>query len=515
MNIARLREGWSSLETRSQITLVGAVLGVLVTFYLLYSMSGGTSYSTLASNLDPSTTGKAETALASAGVAYKVAAGGTELDVPSSSLSQARIALATKGVLGTNADSSFSSFNKSSLGTTDFQQQVQYQTALQDEIAQTVEQIQGVNSATVTLVLPQDTLFADQQSKASAAVLVGGGDGLDASTVAGIAHLVSSSVKGLDSSNVTITSDSGTLLWPNAAGGGSGSNAASKLQADSTYSSRLAAQVNALLTSTLGPNKALAQVHADLNVDQTTLDKVTYAKKGVPLTQQTQTETLQSKGGAAQLPAGATTNTTTGSYAATTSGNGQSQYSNKTSTTTFGIDKTIQHSVVAPGTVNKLDVALLVDSSVPAAEVASLQKSVSSLVGLTPTRGDTIAVTRMAFAKPAATTTTAAGPLAKLGNPAGIAKDVGIGLAALLFLFFMRRALKRREGEASVAEPTWLRELEGGMTVAELESGGPPPLALPSAADIERRNAVREQVEEIAANSPEAIASQVAAWMKE
>jgi flagellar M-ring protein FliF len=514
MNIARLREGWSSLETRSQITLVGAVLGVLVTFYLLYSMAGGTSYSTLASNLDPSATGKAESALASAGVAYKVAAGGTELDVPSSSLSQARIALAAKNILGSNADSSFSSFNKSSLGTTDFQQQVQYQTALQDEIGQTIEQIQGVNSATVTLVLPQDTLFADQQSKASAAVLVGGGDELDASTVAGIAHLVSSSVKGLDSNNVTITSDSGALLWPNGANGAGGSGATSKLQADSTYSSRLAAQVNALLTSTLGPNKALAQVHADLNVDQTTLDKVTYAKKGVPLTQQTQTETLQSKGGGAQLPAGATTNTTTGSYAATTNGNGQSQYSNKTSTTTFGIDKTIQHSVVAPGTVNKLDVALMVDSSVPAAQVASLQKSVSSLVGLTPSRGDTIAVTRMAFAKPAATTTTAAGPLAKLGNPMGLAKDVGIGLAALLFLFFMRRALKRREGEASVAEPTWLRELERGMTVAELESGAPP-LALPSPADLERRNAVREQVEEIAANSPEAIASQVAAWMKE
>jgi flagellar biosynthesis/type III secretory pathway M-ring protein FliF/YscJ len=120
----------------------------------------------------------------------------------------------------------------------------------------------------------------------------------------------------------------------------------------------------------------------------------------------------------------------------------------------------------------------------------------------------------MKFATPATTTTTASGPLSKLGDPKGIARDVGIGLAALLFLFFMRRALKRREGEASVAEPTWLRELERGMTVAELEAGTPP-LALPSPADIERRNAVREQVEEIAANSPEAIASQVAAWMKE
>jgi flagellar M-ring protein FliF len=322
-------------------------------------------------------------------------------------------------------------------------------------------------------------------------------------------------VKGLDASNVTITSDSGALLWPTAASGGSGITAASKLQADNTYSSQLAAQVNAMLASTLGPNKAYAQVHADLNVDQTTLDKVTYAKKGVPLTQQTQQESLNSKGGGAQLPAGTSTNTnTTGQYAATTGANGQSQYRNRTATTTYGIDKTIQHSVVAPGTVNKVDVALMVDSSVPAAQVASLQKSVASLVGLTPSRGDTLAVSRLAFAKQAAPTTAKSGPLASLGNPLGLAKDVLIGLAALIFLFLMRRALKRREGEASVAEPTWLRELERGVTVAELEAGQP--LAgLPSPADLERQRQVREQVEEIAQNQPEAIASQVAAWMKE
>jgi flagellar M-ring protein FliF len=515
MNIARLREGWSSLETRNQLTLVGAVLAVLVTFYFLYSMSGKQSYTTLATGLDPAQTGDWEKTLSSSGIAYKVGTGGTELDVPASQVSAARVALAEKGMLS-SSQSAFSSFNKTSLGTTDFQQQVQYQQALQAEIASTIEQIQGVNSATVALVLPTDTLFADEQSKASASVLVNGGGTLDSSTVAGIAHLVSSSVKGLDAQNVTITDDTGALLWPTSTSGGGAGNADSKLQADNLYGSQLASQVNALLTSTLGPNKALAQVHADLDVDQTTLDKVTYAKKGVPLNAQTQTETLTSKGGGAQLPAGASTNTTTlPSYAGTTSGtNSQSQYKNQTSTTSYGVDKTISHSVVAPGTVNKLSVALMVDSSVPQAQVASLQKSVSSLVGLTPSRGDTIAVTRLAFAKQPTAATASSGPLAMLGNPLGMAKDVLVGLAALIFLFMMRRALKRREGESSVPTPTWLRELEAGQTVAELEAGGPPVPALPAGV-IERRNAVREQVEEIAENSPEAIASQVAAWMKE
>jgi flagellar M-ring protein FliF len=513
VNIARLREGWSSLETRSQITLVGAVLGVLITLYFLYSYAGKTSYSTLATGLDPAQTANWEKTLSSAGIAYKVATGGTEIDVPSSKVSDARIALASKGVLD-SGDSAFQSFDKSSLGTTDFQQQVQYQQALQTEIASTIEQIQGVNNATVALVLPQDTLFADEQSKASASVLVNGGGGLDASTVAGIAHLVSSAVKGLDPQNVTITDETGALLWPSGPAGGGSGNATSKLQADNLYASQLTSQVNALLASTLGPNKALAQVHADLDVDQTTLDKVTYAKKGVPLSTQTQSETLNSKGGGAQVPAGTTSNTTTPTYAGTTNGaNGSSNYKNSTATTTYGIDKTIQHSVVAPGTVNKLDVALMVDNSVPAAQVASLQKSVASLVGLDTKRGDTMAVTRLAFAS----TTTAAtakksGPLGSV-DVASVAKDGAIGFAALIFLLMMRRALKRREGEASVPTPTWLRELESGITVAQLEAGQP--VAQLPAAVVERRNAVREQVEEIANNSPEAIAAQVAQWMKE
>jgi flagellar M-ring protein FliF len=513
MNIARLREGWSSLETRSQITLVGAVLGVLVTLYFLWSYAGKTSYSTLATGLDPAQTANWEKALSNAGIAYRVSTGGTELDVPASQVSEARIALASKGMLD-SGESAFQNFNKSSLGTTDFQQQVQYQQALQTEIASTIEQIQGVNSATVALVMPQDTLFADQSSKASASVLVNGGGTLDASTVSGIAHLVSSAVKGLDTQNVTITDETGVLLWPNGGSGGASGNASTKLQADNLYASQLTSRINALLSSTLGPNKALAQVHADLNVDQTTLDKVTYAKKGVPLTEQTQSETLASKGGgSAQLPSGTKTNTqSTPTYAGTTSGaNGSSNYRNTTATTTYGVDKTIQHSVVAPGSVNKIDVALMIDQSVPAAQVASLQKSVSSLVGLDAKRGDTMAVTRLAFAKPT-TTTTKAGPLGSI-DPIGVAKDVGVGLLALIFLFAMRRALKKREGEASVPSPTWLRELEAGVTVAQLEASQQVP-QLPAAV-VERRNAVREQVEEIANNSPEAIAAQVAQWMKE
>jgi flagellar M-ring protein FliF len=511
LNPTQLREAWAGLELRSQLTLIGGLIAVFGTLYFIYGLASKQTYSTLATGLDPSETGQWEQTLAAAGITYKVTTGGTGLEVPASDLSQARISLAEKGVLSSN-QTTFSAFNKTSLGATDFQQQVQYQQALQTEIAQTIEQIQGVNSANVELVIPDDTLFSVQSSKATAAVLINDSGTLDPTTIQGIAHVVASSVKGLTTQDVTITDQTGTLLWPTASSGGA-VNASSKLQANDLYSSQLSAEVNALLTSTLGPNKAIASIQADLNADQTTVEKVSYGAKGVPLQTQTQSESLQSKGGGSAVPAGTSSNATAAATAAAATGtNGASNYKNTTSTSTFGVAKTVEHSIVAPGAVNKIDVALLIDNSVPAAQVASLQKSVASLVGLNTKRGDTMAVSRIAFAKPAtAATTKAAGPLAMLGNPIALAKDALLGLAALLFLFFMRRSLKRREDEDAVPSPTWLRELERGMTVAELEAA-PTVQQLPPPRVVDQ---VQEQLEQIADEQPEAIANQVAQWMTE
>jgi flagellar M-ring protein FliF len=363
----------------------------------------------------------------------------------------------------------------------------------------------------VQLVLPDDSLFADEQSKASAAVLVTGGSGLDSSTVRGIANLVASSVKSLEARHVTITDETGSLLWPTGDAAG-GSSAHTKLEADNLYSAQLAGQINALLASTLGAGTALARVHADLNVDQTTIDKVTYAKRGVPLTQQIETETLKSKGGGAALPAGTSANASP-SYAAAAGATGQSQYNNKKDSTSFGVDKTIQRSIVAPGSVNRLDVALVVDKSVPPAQVTSLQKSIASLAGISPTRGDTMAVSRIAFAKRTPAAAVKGSPLSLFQDPLGLAKKAVVVVAALLFLVTMRRALARRERDASVPEPKWLREIESGMTVAELEAA-PVQRALPSAGQVERTE-IFEQVDEISQKKPEAIAHQVATWMKE
>ena len=100
--------------------------------------------------------------------------------------------------------------NNMKLGASDFQQQVTYQRALEGQLAQTIGQIDGVGGAQVQLVLPQDQLFDNQQSAAKAAVLLSGNaQSLQPGAVRGIAQLVSGSVKGLNSNNVSILLNAG------------------------------------------------------------------------------------------------------------------------------------------------------------------------------------------------------------------------------------------------------------------------------------------------------------------
>src|SRR4051794_21484984 len=284
---------------KGKAIMAASAIGVLVLMFVMFQVASAPSYTTMLTGLDPAETGKITAALDTAGVGYKINNNGTALGVVKGQIPQARIALAEKGLPG-KGQPGFELFDKQKLGASDFQQKVTYQRALEGQIASTIGQVQGVSGAQVSLVLPEDQLFSEEQSPATAAVLLSGSStGLDPSAVRGIASLVSSSVKGLKPQNVSITDSSGQLLWPNgdsAAGSGGG---ASKLTAQSRYNATLQGSLDAMLTQTLGAGKARVQVSSDLNVDKSTLDKLTYAKKGVPLKQTEETERLRGGGSAA------------------------------------------------------------------------------------------------------------------------------------------------------------------------------------------------------------------------
>jgi flagellar M-ring protein FliF len=489
----------SNLTPRGRLVLAGCAAALIALVFLGMQIAGRPSYALVSSGLEPAQTGKVTAALDAQGIGYELRNNGTALAVEKSQTAQARIALASAGLdAGSDSQPGFELFDKQKLGSSDFQQKVTYQRALEGQVAKTIEQVQGVNGVQVRLVLAEDQLFSDNETPATAAVLLANSTNeLEPGAVRGIAQLVSSSVKGLKTANVSITDGSGELLWPR---GDAGGGTVSKQAVQSRYEAQVEAGLQALLTRTVGPGKAEVQVSADVNADQATKDELTYGKS-TPLKQVDETEKL--KGGSGGGAAGTASNIP--SYAQSAAG-GSSDYDRKATTKDFGVDKTVTRTKVAPGAVNRLNVALVVDKSVPKAELPAIQAAVSSAAGILPSRGDTIAVSQVAFAKPTAVAAPGASPV---GGMLGYAKIGAIALALLGFLFFSARQLRRREGETLVREPNWLREIEAPTTLASLER--PRESALPERVE----HPSRMQVEELAANEPERVAQQIRTWMRD
>jgi flagellar M-ring protein FliF len=158
-------------------------------------------------------------------------------------------------------------------------------------------------------------------------------------------------------------------------------------------------------------------------------------------------------------------------------------------------------------------VALLVDKSVPAATFNSIASTVKSAAGVTPARGDAFQAAQVAFAKPVVPKT---GPVPT--SLLGPIKWVGLGLASLVFLFFMSRAIRRREGE-SLAQPSWLTQIEEPMPLAELEQrtqimqlhDSEPTITLPPRVP----DASLHSLDQLMEREPERVAAQVRQWMAE
>src|SRR5829696_6941731 len=339
-----------ALPTRSKAIIAVSALAIVGIAFILLRIAGAPSYTMLASGLDPAKTGEVTATLDEQGIAYELRNNGTALAVEKSQAAQARVALGGSGVnLSAGGGEGFELFDEQKLGASEFQQKVTYQRALEGEIARTISSVDGVSSPQVQLVLPEDDLFADEASPATAAVMLGNSaDTLEPGATRGIAQLVASSVKGLKTDNVTITDASGALLWPAGDGSGGGGVSAGKQALEARYSRAMEADLNSLLVRTLGAGKAQVSMTADLNADQTTLDQVTYDKKGVPLKSQTETEKLN--GGSATTGGTAGTGSNIPTYAAGASGGGaNSNYQRKTENTDYGVGKKVARTEVAPG----------------------------------------------------------------------------------------------------------------------------------------------------------------------
>lgn len=500
----------AQMPMRSKVLLGASALAVIVVAFLLFRIASAPSYSTFVTGLAPADTGKMTAALDEKGIGYELQNNGTALAVEKARFAEAQIALAESGTgtAGVGKQPGYEQLDNPKLGSSDFQQRITYQRALEGELGNTIDGIEGVNGADVQLTLPEDELFADEETPTTAAVLLGGGaTQLDSSAVRGIANLMASSVEGLKPEHVTITEGTGRMLWPNGdnGAGADGLSLAAKTAAEGRFAAQKEAELNAVLAKFDG--KAQVKVTADLDMDQVSGKRLTYGDEGVALEETTDEETLRSQGGGAGGTAGTRPNV--GQYAAGGGGNGNSNYRKEGGATKYGVDKTVEDYVNAPGDVNRLGVSVMIDPSL-APQADAIETAISTAAGIQQNRGDTITVSELPFPEPKPEAKASAIP----EGAVGYAKYAALGLASLLFLLFVTRALRRREGDALMDEPLWLRHIEQPQPLAALEMPQAEPEAM-VAAMVHEVDSRKATVEELIRKEPQKVANQVRAWVTE
>jgi flagellar M-ring protein FliF len=385
----------AGFTTGQKVMTALAAVGVIVAAVLFMGAESKPTYQPLFTNLQSSDAGAITQQLASQKIPYQLADGGSTILVPAADVDQERVALAQQG-LPQAGNVGFSNLEKSGITTSEFVQQVEYQQALEGQLEQTISSIQGVQSAQVNLVVPQQSDFAvgtQQATTASILVNLAPGTVLSTGQVSAVVHLAASSVPGLSSSDVTVVDNHGDVLTaPGDAGGTSG---ASNTQQTNAYDSQLAASLTALLGRVVGEGNAAVQVNALLNFNQsqTTTSGLQLNAQGQPVTAPTgQNTTNSTYSGSGTPPSGVL-----GSSQAPTTTGGNGTYSTTSSQITNAVGQVTQTVKQAPGQVQRTSVAVLLNSSkkVNQAQVRSL---VTAAAGLNTANGDQLVVTSMPFA---------------------------------------------------------------------------------------------------------------------
>ena len=190
---------------------IGAV--ITVGLVSLLWMSGSTEQEVLYSQLSLDDAAAMASKLREMGAPYTLQGDGTTIMVPSTMVHDLRLRLATEG-LPRSGGAGFELFDQRSFGMTEFMQKLNYRRALQGELARTITQLEAIKSARVHIVLPEKTLFLDQQEKATASVILtlASGRRLTTEQIRGVTHLVASSVEGLQPDQVTVVDSSGKQL---------------------------------------------------------------------------------------------------------------------------------------------------------------------------------------------------------------------------------------------------------------------------------------------------------------
>ncbi len=498
---------WRALPMAHRIGMGAAAAGLLMASVLFLQWVSTPSYTVLASGLGDGDVARIVDQLETEGVPYEIGNGGTTVLVPRNQLYTTRASMAQAGIAAESAPVGYELLDDQGLTVSDFRQQVDYQRALEGELARTLMAMDGIRSATVHLVLPEDELFTERQQPATASVLVDTLRTLNASEVEAVTFLVASSVEGLEASGITVADASGTVLHAPGDGSVPGAVASRQLRETREFESALAGDISQLLGRATG-SPASVVVRAVLDFDETSTETETFDQDSqVALREQTTTETFEGDGAAT----GGAVGVDGGPIAA---GDGESSYERDEVLREYGVNRTTTVTTQAPGRVDKLSVAIVMDdgtatgAAVP--DPAEIEDLVAAAVGLERDRGDSVAVSAVPFPEAQDAVEGGAAMDAMLDRVPELIALIVLGVVAVgLFLMTRRRgetedlmpALGRAEREGPVIEVDDRVEEPVAVAVAER----PRPLA--------PDDTLKREVSELVERQPEEIATLLRGWL--
>jgi flagellar M-ring protein FliF len=414
------------LSHLSQRQKLGAMAAIALAIALLVGAWLWTKeppYGVLFSNLSDQDGGQIVTTLQQKNVPYKYSEGGGAILVPVSMVHDVRLQLASQG-LPRGGMVGFEIMENQKLGQSQFAEQIHYQRGLEGELARSIQTLGAVRAARVHLAMPKQTAFLRDELKPSASVLVSlqPGRALELKQIAGIIHLVSSSVPQLNPANVSVIDQDGNLISQQQDPLKNAGLDPNQLKYVKEIETQYQKRVEAILEPLVGKSNFRAQVTAD--VDFSHIDQVAESYKPNPAPESAIRSQQTAETGNGSPPAigvpGALSNqppvpatapiTTPQAGGASGTGSKDNNYT-RNATTNYELDKTVRHTRGTPGVVRRLSVAVAVNhkkgpekdgkpgkATPPSAdEIKRINDLVRQAVGFSESRGDSINVAAASF----------------------------------------------------------------------------------------------------------------------
>ena len=541
-----LVDGFARLDKTRKLMLglgAAAMVAVLATAFYLANRP---DYRVLYANLSEKDGGAVLAQLSQMNVPYKHAEGGGAILVPANMVHDTRLRLASQG-LPKGSVTGFELMDNSKLGMTQFQERLTFQRGLEGELTRSISALSSVAEARVHLALPNQNGFFREQQKPSASVLLTlyPGRTLDKAQIAGIVHLVASSVPEMNPKAVSVVDQHGTLL-SQVGDGTPGSVESQQLEYVRTLEQMYAKRILDLLEPVLGRDNVRAQVTADVDFSQVEQTNEQYRPNQGNEPSAVRSQQLVESGSNLDQPApgvpGAVANLPPGQAQAPINGDpaqvgvvpggnvgGASEASRRREQViNYEVDRSVQVTRNAPGTVRRLSAAVVLNhvestdrrgqastGPLSAEQMEQINALVREAIGYSTQRGDSVNVMNAAFTKPA----TAADDVAwwKQTDTVELARSfawpVGmLVLGLILFLGMVRPALKMMQAPPT---PAGAEGAAAGSQLNALVDDEPqrPGLPQPVQNEVTVEMLRLEDAKRLARENPVAVANIVKAWV--